>query len=80
MKARTRIALTAAIVGAAAGTAYPFIDLALACRAPESEACVWGKSYLPLSLGISIPLVGGVIAVVAYVFMSWQARREVRNK
>lgn len=70
MNARIRVLLTAALVGAAVGTAYPLIDLALACRAPVSEACVWGKSYLALSLGISIPLIGGAVAVVAYAFMT----------
>lgn len=74
MNARIKVLLTAAILGAAVGTAYPFVDLALACRAPESEACVWGKAYLPLSLGISIPIIGGVVAAVAYAFMTWRNR------
>jgi hypothetical protein len=72
--ARSRRLWTAAILGAVAGTAYPFVDVALACRVPASEACVWGKAYLPLSLGISIPLIGGVVAVVAYAFMAWRGR------
>jgi hypothetical protein len=74
VNARTKALLTALILGAVVGTAYPFIDLALACRAPQSEACVWGKAYLPLSLGISIPLIGGVVAGVAYAFMTWRNR------
>ena len=79
MNARSKALLTATILGAVVGTAYPFVDLALACRAPESEGCVWGKAYLPLSLGISIPLIGGVVAVVAYAFMTWR-NREAEKK
>ena len=35
--------LTALCVGLTAGIGYPFVDLALACRVPISEACVWGQ-------------------------------------
>lgn len=75
MNARIKVS-TATILGAVVGTAYPLVDLALACRAPESEACIWGKAYLPLSLGISIPLIGGVVAVVAYAVIAWRNRRQ----
>lgn len=75
MNARNKILLTATILGVVVGTAYPFVDLALACRTPESEACVWGKAYLPLSLGISIPLIGGVVAAAAYAFLTWRSRQ-----
>ena len=74
MSVRTRILLASIILGGVVGVAYPFVDLALACRAPQSEACVWGKAYLPLSLGISIPLIGGVVAALAYGFMTWRNR------
>lgn len=70
MKARTRSLLWALAIGLAAGVAYPFVDLAWSCRAPLSEACVWGKAYLPLSLGISIPVVGGIVAAVAYAILA----------
>jgi hypothetical protein len=72
VNSRNRVLFTAITLGAVVGAAYPIIDLALACRVPESEACVWGKAFLALSLGISIPLVGGVVAVVAYAFMTWR--------
>lgn len=64
------------MIGVVVGAALPFIDVALSCRAPESEACVWGKAYLPLSLSISIPLIGSVVAAVAYALMAWRNGRE----
>lgn len=52
--------LTALCTGLTVGVVYPFVDLALACRAPGSEACVWGKAYLPLAVVVSV-----VVVVVA---------------
>ena len=67
--------MSAIILGVVVGAAYPFVDVALSCRVPESEACVWGKAYLPLSLAISIPIIGGVIAAVAYALWTWRSTR-----
>jgi hypothetical protein len=64
--------LTALALGLLAGIAYPLIDLALACRAPSSEACVWGKAYLPLTLGVSLVLLGGVVVALAYAVLRWK--------
>ena len=75
MTPRTKAILGAIAIGMLVGTAYPFVDVALSCRVPESEACVWGKAYLPLSLGISIPIIGGVVAGVAYALWAWQSTR-----
>lgn len=63
-------------LGLIAGMAYPFIDLALACRAPTSEACVWGKAYLPLTLGLSLVIVGGVVAILTYLFLARKRHRK----
>jgi hypothetical protein len=63
-------------LGLIAGVAYPFIDLALACRVPTSEACVWGKAYLPLTLGLSLVMVGGVVAILMYLFLAWKRQRK----
>lgn len=76
---RARQLVIALIVGVVVGAASPFIDVALSCRAPESEACVWGKAYLPLSLSISIPLIGSGVAAIAYALMAWRKRRARRN-
>lgn len=75
MTGRAKRVAGAIMIGVLAGAAWPFVDVAWSCRAPQSEACVWGKAYLPLSLGISIPLVGGVVAAVAYALMAWRRRR-----
>ena len=69
MLSRRSSLLTSLALGLIAGTAYPFIDLVLACRAPISEACVWGKAYLPLTLGLSLVMVGGTVALLTYLLL-----------
>lgn len=71
--------LTALCVGLTAGIGYPFVDLALACRVPISEACVWGKAYLPLTLGVSVVLLGGVVTGLLYVILIGRRRRPSRD-
>ena len=42
------------LASAAIAAAMPWVEVRLTCyRNPSSEACVWGKAYLPLSTGIS---------------------------
>ena len=67
--------LTSLTLGLIAGTAYPFVDLALACRATVSEACVWGKAYLPLTLGLSLVIVGGIVTLVTYLLLVRKRQR-----
>jgi xanthosine utilization system XapX-like protein len=66
---RRRPFLTALVAGLIAGTGYPIVDVLLACRAPISEACVWGKAYFPLTLGVSVVLVGGLVTGVLYALL-----------
>jgi hypothetical protein len=66
--------LWALALGLLAGVAYPFIDLALACRERGSEACVWGRAYLPLTLGVSVVIVGGLVAAAVYALLAWKRR------
>lgn len=61
---------------AAAGIAYLLIDLALACRTPMSEACVWGK---PLTLGVSLLIVGGIVTVLTYVLLARNRHRDPKH-
>lgn len=61
MRSRRSSFLIALSIGLLIGTGYPIIDLGLACRAPTSEACVWGKAYLPLTLSVSVVFLGGVV-------------------
>ena len=68
----------ALFAGLAAGLAYPYIDLALACRIPASEACVWGKAYFPLTLGLSLVILGGLTTGLVYVALSWRRKRGVQ--
>jgi len=57
------------LVGAIVGVGYPLVDLALSCRVPDSEACVWGKAYLPLTLGLSLLVLGGLAALVTHALL-----------
>lgn len=61
-------------IGLTAGIGYPFVDLALSCRDPISEACVWGKAYLPLALSVSVVVVGGPVAGLFYAVLMWRRR------
>ena len=71
--------LVAIVVGLLAGIAYPYVDLALACRAPTSEACVWGKAFLPLTLGLSLVFVSGLVGGVTYAALAYLRRKTRRD-
>jgi len=57
MKRRVLISVLLLLVIAAG---VPLLELWIKCQRPASEACVWAKAYLPLSVGI-----GAVIGVFA---------------
>ena len=61
------------------GIGYPYLDLALACRTPDSEACVWGKAYFPLTMGLSLTLLGGLAAGLVYALRVWRRRKSGGN-
>ncbi len=71
--------LTALALGLIVGVGYPFVDVALACRVPASEACVWGKAYFPLTMSLSVALLGGAVTGVLYVVLTWRRRRQPRR-
>jgi hypothetical protein len=71
--------LTALCVGLIAGIGYPFVDVGLACRVPTSEACVWGKAYFPLTLGVSVVVLGGLVTGLLYALLIWWHRRQSRD-
>ena len=75
MSNRRSALITAVVVGLLAAVGYPFVDLAIACRAPTSEACVWGKAYFPLTLALSVVIVGGTVTAVVYAGVIWRRRR-----
>lgn len=78
MLSRSASLLVAVSAGLLAGVAYPYVDLALACRQPASEACVWGKSYFQLTLMLSLVILGGITTGVVYAALAW-GRRNKRN-
>ena len=76
MLSRRSSFLAALAIGLVVGVSYPVIDVGLACRAPSSEACVWGKAYLLLTLGVSVVLLGGIVTALVYAAQLWQRRRQ----
>lgn len=79
MLSRRAALLIALFFGAVIGIGYPFLDVALACRVPDSEACVWGKAYFPLTLTISVVVLGGVAAGLVYAVLIWRRSRKPGN-
>ena len=79
MAGRRAPLLIALCVGTAIGIGYPFVDVALACRVPTSEACVWGKAYFPLTLSISVVVLGGVVTGLVYAVLIWRRSRQSGN-
>ena len=76
MRSRRSSLLIALSIGLVVGAGYPLVDLGLACRAPGSEVCGWGKAYLPLTLSVSVVLLGGVVTGVLYAVLLWRRRRQ----
>lgn len=74
MSTRRASAITALILGAFVGVAYPFLQLAYDCRAPQSEACVWGKALLPVSLAVSTVFIGAIAAGAIFAILVWRRR------
>ena len=68
--------LIALSIGLVVGIGYPVVDVALACRVPTSEACVWGKAYFLLTLAVSVVLLGGVVTTLAYALLGWWRSRQ----
>ena len=66
--------LTALCVGLIVGAGYPFVDVGLACRTLTSVACVWGKAYFPLTLSVSVVVLGGVVTGLLYAVLIWRRR------
>lgn len=61
------------LVGAslALGALVSWIKLALTCRRPDSEQCVWGKAYN----GISWPIETVVFGIVIFLVLRVALRR-----
>jgi hypothetical protein len=74
MPSRRAALLIAISVGLLVGIGYPIGDLGLACGTPTSEACVWAKAYFPLTLGLSLVLLGGSTVGLVYAVLTWWRR------
>jgi hypothetical protein len=67
-------------IALAIGIVEPSLEVAWKCRAgfETSEACVWGRSYLPLGRAIGLvviaPLALGALLVVRWVWHDWVRR------
>lgn len=64
------------IFGALLGIGLTLGRWRIACRVPESEACVWGRAYLPISLPLGAAA-GLVVAAVAFVVIRLVQRSRV---
>jgi hypothetical protein len=61
--------LIAVVVAALAALTVPFGNLWLKCQQPTSDACVWSKAYLPLSLGLTCFIVGIPVFVITLMLL-----------
>ena len=75
MKRRTS-ATIALVVGPVIGAAVPLIQVHAECySAPQSEACVWGKALLPVSVILSTVILGAIAAMGVFLLLDWHRRR-----
>jgi NhaP-type Na+/H+ or K+/H+ antiporter len=78
MRPRREALVVGLAIGALTGIGAPFVELWRDCRSPESEACVWGRALLPVTLGVGV-IVGLVVGVAAYAVMRWWQRSTGRD-
>lgn len=71
--------LFALLAWAVVGIGYPFLDIAWACRVPDSEACVWGKAHFSLTLTVSVAVLGSIAAGLVYGLLIWRRGRQGNN-
>lgn len=69
-----RRVLIAAAVLVVIALGVPYGEIWFKCREAGSEACVWAKAFLPLSLGVYAAL-GAIAALVTFFALRWRARR-----
>jgi hypothetical protein len=69
VQSRAMRLVIATIVGVVAALAVPYGNLWLKCQVPTSEACVWSKEYLPLSLGLTAVILGVPVFIVTLILL-----------
>jgi hypothetical protein len=69
------------VVAVLIGVVWPHVELLWKCRTgfEDSEACVWGRSYLPLSRWLE-PVVVAPIAFFVLVILTLLWRRVVSGR
>jgi hypothetical protein len=68
----------ALILGVLLGIGLTLAQWRRACRVPVSEACVWGRAYLPISLPLGAAA-GLIVAAVAFVVIRLVQRSQVHR-
>jgi hypothetical protein len=70
----TLVRLTIAV---AMGFSYPFLELAWKCRVTQasSEACVWGRAYLPFTRWVEPLIVAPLVFFVLVLVERYAFRR-----
>jgi hypothetical protein len=75
-RSRGMRALIAVLVGVVATLVVPFGNLWLKCLQPTSEACVWSRAYLPLSLAFTAVFLGvPALALTLFLLRRYAATR-----
>lgn len=74
MTLQRRHLLFVLIVGVLLGIGLTLARWRFACRVPDSEACVWGRAYLPISLSLGAAA-GLVVAAAGFAVVRVLQRR-----
>jgi hypothetical protein len=67
-----------AVAALVVGLAEPYLEIAWKCRRgfETSEACVWGRAYLPLGRWMGLLLIApATFVVLTLVARAWTSRR-----
>lgn len=67
IRTRTRVGI-ATIIAVIAWAAMTGGEILVKCRIPDSEACLWARSFFP---GLTVPLYGILIGVPAFWLAFW---------
>ena len=82
MNTRTRSLLLQAAIALAIGLIEPSLEIAWKCRTglETTEACVWGRSYLPLGRAIGLFVIAPLaFAAISLVRWAWSSRLRRRR-
>jgi hypothetical protein len=79
MNRPSRSLVVLACIALAIGLIEPSLEIAWKCRDgfETSEACVWGKSFLPLGRAVGIVLIApAAFAVMLVIRWMWRSRAD----